>query len=69
MIYSLGNLRNTLSLLKVGYTSAKGISDILQCDVLHKNTLEGSEVIYFIIILDIILYFHYLHFKIHLIFF
>lgn len=47
MIYSLGNLRNTLSLLKVGHTSARGISDVLQCDVLHKNTLEGSEVIYF----------------------
>lgn len=44
MIYSLGNLRNTLNTLKVGFTEAKNISDILQCDVLHKSTIEGSEV-------------------------
>lgn len=44
MIYSLGNLRNTLHTLKVGFTDAKNISDILQCDVLHKSTIEGSEV-------------------------
>lgn len=43
MIYSLGNLRNTVTVLKVGYTKARTISDVLQCDVLHKNTLEGSE--------------------------
>ncbi|CAG9759451.1 unnamed protein product [Ceutorhynchus assimilis] len=43
MIYSLGNLRNTLSKLKVGYTAARNVSDILQCDIIHKNTLEGCH--------------------------
>ncbi|KAL1492372.1 hypothetical protein ABEB36_010628 [Hypothenemus hampei] len=43
MINSLGSLRTTLNMLKVRYTNAKSISDVLQCDVLHKNTLEGSE--------------------------
>lgn len=43
MLHSYGNLRNTVASLKVGHTTAKSISDVLQCDVLHKNTLEGSE--------------------------
>ncbi|XP_066259019.1 nischarin [Euwallacea similis] len=43
MIHSLGNLRNTLSSLKVSYTTTENVSDVLQCDILHKNTIEGSE--------------------------
>ncbi|XP_050314481.1 nischarin [Anthonomus grandis grandis] len=43
MITSLGNLRETLKSLKVCYTNAKYIYEVLQCDVLHKSTLEGSE--------------------------
>ncbi|KAF7267520.1 hypothetical protein GWI33_019261 [Rhynchophorus ferrugineus] len=42
-IVSLGTVRDTLTTLKVSYCNAKHIADILQCDVLHKTTLEGSQ--------------------------
>ncbi|ENN74261.1 hypothetical protein D910_03526 [Dendroctonus ponderosae] len=43
MISSLGSLRSTLTVLKVSYTDATSICDILQCDVLHKTAIEGSQ--------------------------
>ncbi|KAG5894422.1 hypothetical protein JTB14_019792 [Gonioctena quinquepunctata] len=42
-IFSLGNLRNTIVTLIVIDTDATSISQILQCDVIHKNNIEGSE--------------------------
>ncbi|KAJ8950355.1 hypothetical protein NQ314_007890 [Rhamnusium bicolor] len=48
MIYSLGTLRNNLSKLHVLHsTNTTSICQILQCDVIHKYNLEGSEVIAF----------------------
>ncbi|XP_019865926.1 nischarin isoform X3 [Aethina tumida] len=44
MIYSLGNLRNTVQKLVVNNTFTTSIASILQCDVIHKNNVEGSEV-------------------------
>ncbi|XP_018578496.1 nischarin [Anoplophora glabripennis] len=43
MIFSLGNLRNTLTQLFVDNTNTTSISQILQCDVIHKYNLEGSQ--------------------------
>ncbi|XP_060537467.1 nischarin isoform X2 [Cylas formicarius] len=43
MIYSLGNLRSTVLELQVHDTQIISISQILQCDVLHKDTIIGSE--------------------------
>nr|XP_023013070.1 nischarin [Leptinotarsa decemlineata] len=44
VIFSLGNLRNTLVNLTVNNTDVTTISQILQCDVIHKHNLEGSQV-------------------------
>lgn len=58
MIYSLGNLRNTVQKLVVNNTFTTSIASILQCDVIHKNNVEGSEVrIQFFFIVLIIKYF------------
>ncbi|CAH1153756.1 unnamed protein product [Phaedon cochleariae] len=43
VIFSLGNLRNTIENLQVNNTSISSISQVLQCDVIHKHNLEGSE--------------------------
>lgn len=46
MIYSLGNLRSTVNKLFVHNTNATNMSQILQCDLIHKNNIEGSSVSY-----------------------
>ncbi|XP_030748701.1 nischarin-like [Sitophilus oryzae] len=43
MVTSLGNARETVTTLEVVFSNVKRISDILQCDILHKNTLEESQ--------------------------
>ncbi|KAJ8980578.1 hypothetical protein NQ317_018705 [Molorchus minor] len=43
MIFSLGNLRTTLERLYVDNANASSICDILQCDVIHKYNLNGSQ--------------------------
>ncbi|KAJ8941440.1 hypothetical protein NQ318_016072 [Aromia moschata] len=42
-IFSLGNLRSTLERLNVDNTNATSVCQILQCDVIHKYNLEGSQ--------------------------
>lgn len=44
MISSLGSLRSTTVILHVNSTNMTNICQILQCDVIHKQHLEGSEV-------------------------
>lgn len=43
-IHSLGTLRSTINKLIVFDTKAVNISQILQCDVLHKVDIENSQV-------------------------
>lgn len=43
-ISSLGSLRSTTVILHVNNTNMKNICQILQCDILHKQNLEGSQV-------------------------
>ncbi|EFA11508.2 Nischarin-like Protein [Tribolium castaneum] len=43
-ITSLGNLRSTLQKLYVHNTNMSNISQILQCDVLHKCTLDTNQI-------------------------
>lgn len=45
-VYSVGNLRNTLTKLCVHKTYITSISQILQCDVLHKTVVEDNQVQY-----------------------
>lgn len=42
--HMLGSLRNTLVTLIVCGTNIKTVSQILQCDVLHKSTVENNQV-------------------------
>lgn len=44
-IHSLGTLRNTLNKLIAFDTKVTNISQILQCDVLHKVGVEDSQVL------------------------
>ncbi|CAH0562414.1 unnamed protein product [Brassicogethes aeneus] len=44
MIYSLGNIRTTLKHFFVWTTNTTNISNILQCDVIHKDTIEDSQI-------------------------
>ncbi|GJQ70000.1 hypothetical protein Trydic_g13364 [Trypoxylus dichotomus] len=43
-IYSLGNLRTNLKVLNVTKTITTNLSQILQCDILHKSQVEDSQV-------------------------
>ncbi|XP_063928970.1 nischarin isoform X2 [Zophobas morio] len=43
-ILSLGNLRTTLQKLYVHNTNMSSISQILQCDVLHKCSIDSSQI-------------------------
>lgn len=42
-VSNLGSLRSTVEKLKVNNTSASSICQILQCDVIHKENVEGSQ--------------------------
>lgn len=42
-IISLGNLRDTVHKLQVNNTNVTSISQVLQCDVIHKHNIEGSQ--------------------------
>lgn len=44
-ITCVGNLRSTLGYLGVFQTGAKSISEILQCDVVHKTNLKDDQVL------------------------
>ncbi|KRT79526.1 hypothetical protein AMK59_7033 [Oryctes borbonicus] len=43
-IYNLGNLRTSLKVLNLTKTSTTNLSQILQCDILHKSQVEDSQV-------------------------
>lgn len=43
-ISSLGNLRTTVKKLSVHCTNMNSISQVLQCDVLHRCNLDSSQV-------------------------
>lgn len=43
-VYSVGNLRSTLEKIFVSNTSAESVSEILQCDVVHKSNTESNQV-------------------------
>lgn len=43
-VYSVGNLRSTLEKIFVNDTAVESISDILQCDVIHKSNTESNQV-------------------------
>ncbi|KAF5287230.1 hypothetical protein FQR65_LT12274 [Abscondita terminalis] len=43
-VYSMGNLRNSLLIMRVHKTGITNISQILQCDVLHKSVVDNAEV-------------------------
>ncbi|CAH1103202.1 unnamed protein product [Psylliodes chrysocephalus] len=40
---SLGSIRCTVQKLHVNHTNATTISQVLQCDVIHKDNIEGSQ--------------------------
>lgn len=44
-ITCVGNLRSTLQYLGVFQTGAKSISEILQCDIVHKTNLKDDQVL------------------------
>ncbi|KAF5294762.1 hypothetical protein FQA39_LY00246 [Lamprigera yunnana] len=43
-VHCMGNLRNTLLIMRVHKTSVTNISQILQCDMLHKNIVVNGQV-------------------------
>lgn len=43
-VYSVGNLRSTLETMFVNNTSISSVSEILQCDVVHKSNTESNQV-------------------------
>ncbi|CAG9828756.1 unnamed protein product [Diabrotica balteata] len=42
-ITSLGNVRETVKKLQVNNTKITSISQVLQCDIIHKDNIEGSQ--------------------------
>lgn len=44
-IYSLGTLRSTVCNICVYRTKINSISQVLQCDMLHKSVMDGNQVV------------------------
>lgn len=43
-VYSVGNLRSTLETIFVNNSATKSVSDVLQCDIVHKSNIESNQV-------------------------
>lgn len=55
-VQSLGGIRNTLNALVVFDTKTSNISQILQCDVLHKVDVEDSQVFFLLKVISLFVY-------------
>lgn len=43
-VCNVGNLRSTLKVLKIANTTTTNLSQIFQCDILHKSQVESNQV-------------------------
>lgn len=43
-VCDVGNLRSTLESFSINNTTTSTLSEVLQCDVLHKSNIEPSQV-------------------------